>query len=186
MWACPSLSRSSQGVFDMTIKKLLNQAMLELAAIPNAIFMGQGVAYGGVATFADFEDVPKERRFEWPVSEELQLGAAIGLSLQGYLPITVFPRMDFLLRAADQLVLHLDKIAVMSNGQFRPKVIIRTRVGNKTPLDAGPQHTNDLTDGLRAMLQNTPVVKISSESEVLQVYRDAAASDRSTVVVEVL
>jgi pyruvate/2-oxoglutarate/acetoin dehydrogenase E1 component len=124
----------------------INKAMLMLAEQPNAVFVGQGVRYGGVATYRDLEGVPDKQRIEFPVAEELQLGCCIGLSLQGYLPICIFPRMDFMLRAADQLVNHLDKLAAMSCGQFVPKVIIRTRVGSKTPLDAGPQHTNDHTD----------------------------------------
>src|SRR5207249_2761551 len=94
---------------------LLNQAMLLLAAQPGALFIGQGVEYGGVATFKDLQGVPRKQRLEVPVIEELQLGMCIGLSLAGdCLPIAIYPRVDFLLRAMDQLVNHLDKIALMS------------------------------------------------------------------------
>jgi 2-oxoisovalerate dehydrogenase E1 component beta subunit len=164
----------------------INKAMLMLAEQPNAVFIGQGVRYGGVATYRDLEGVPDKQRIEFPVAEELQLGCCIGLSLQGYLPICIFPRMDFMLRAADQLVNHLDKLAAMSCGQFVPKVIIRTRVGSKTPLDAGPQHTNDHTDAFRRMLTGTPVIKITSAEQVLSVYREAIDRPTSSLIVEAL
>ena len=167
-------------------RSILNQAMLLLASQPKAIFVGQGVASDGVATYDDLDGVPMDQRIEFPVAEELQVGFGIGLSLQGFLPILVFPRCDFLLRAMDQIVNHLDKLERMSRGQFKPKVIIRTRVGGKTPLDAGPQHTQDLTLALRDMLQDTMVSKISKESDIMATYEQAIARNYSTIVVEAL
>ena len=38
------------------------------------------------------------------------MGMSIGLALNGYIPITCFPRFDFLILAFNQLVNHLDKI----------------------------------------------------------------------------
>ena len=53
------------------------------------------------------------------------MGISTGLALSGYVPVTCYPRFDFLLLAMNQLVNHLDKIRVMSNNEFQPKVIIR-------------------------------------------------------------
>jgi pyruvate/2-oxoglutarate/acetoin dehydrogenase E1 component len=94
--------------------------------------------------------------------------------------------MDFLLRAMDQLVLHLDKLERMSCGQFAPKVIIRTRVGGKTPLDAGPQHTNDFTDAFRLLLPTVAIEKIMGIADVMPVYSRAVQNRGSTMVVECL
>lgn len=164
----------------------INDAMRMLAAQPNAIFIGQGVGDGGdgVATYNDLEGVPMEQRIEFPVAEELQMGVGIGLALQGFLPILIYPRCDFLLRAADQLVNHLDKLAKMSDGEFQPKVIIRTRVGKHTPLDAGPQHTQNHVAAFRAMLQNVVVCEIKAAEHVGMFYQDAVASPRSWLIVE--
>ena len=169
-----------------TSGQLLNAAMLLLAREPNAIFIGQGVEYGGVATYQHLVDVPNDKRLEWPVAEELQLGASIGLALQGYLPISIFPRMDFLLRAMDQLVNHLDKLPLMSRGDFNPKVIVRTRVGTKIPLDAGPQHTGRYTEAFRLMLTTVQVVEITKSEQIMPTYKAALASSFSTIVVEAL
>lgn len=158
--------------------------MLMLARQPGALFIGQGVAADGVATFDSLVGVPMEQRIELPVVEELQMGMGIGLSLQGYLPILIYPRIDFILRAMDSLVNHLDKLEEMSAGQFRPKVIIRTRVGSKTPLNAGPQHTNDFSLAFMTMLTNVAVWPITAAKDILPVYTAAIESRRSSLIVE--
>ena len=160
--------------------------MLLLAEQPGAIFLGQNVAYDGNVMYRHFEGIPMEQRLELPVAEELQMGMSIGLALQGYLPISVYPRMDFLLLAMNQLVNHLDKLLVMSQGQFRPKVIIRTKVGSKSPLNAGPQHTQDHTEAFRAMLRFVVVERVASPENILPSYQAAIVRQRSTLIVEAL
>ncbi len=164
--------------------KTINEAMLLLAKEHNAIFVGQGVAYDGVATYHHLDGVPMSQRVEFPAAEELQLGYCTGLAMQGFLPIAVFPRIDFLLRALDQLVNHLDKLPLMSCGQWKPKVIIRTRVGQKTPLDAGPQHTNEYSYAFKAMLTTVGLLKINHPDEILPAYRMAIDRQGSTLIVE--
>ena len=160
--------------------------MLLLAEQPGAIFLGQNVAYDGNVMYRHFEGIPMEQRLELPVAEELQMGMSIGLALQGYLPISVYPRMDFLLLAMNQLVNHLDKLLVMSQGQFRPKIIIRTKVGSKLPLNAGPQHTQDHTEAFRAMLTTVAVGQITRPEHIMPTYQDAIDRMGSTLIVEAL
>ena len=112
------------------------------------------------------------------------MGMSIGLALQGFLPISIYPRMDFLLLAMNQLVNHLDKLPMMSNGQYAPKVIIRTKVGSRYPLDAGPQHTQDHVEGLRAMLHSVRVVEITVPAAILPKYTEAVRRPESTLIVE--
>jgi pyruvate/2-oxoglutarate/acetoin dehydrogenase E1 component len=95
---------------------------------------------------------------------------AIGLAMQGFIPITCFPRFDFLILALNQLVNHADKIDHLTNNEFKSKIIIRTLVGSKKPLDAGPQHTQDHTEALKQLLINTKIIKIKKNSNVLKEY----------------
>lgn len=162
----------------------LNAAMLALAADPRVLFLGQNVCYDGNVMFKDLEGVPMDRRLELPVAEEMQMGMSIGLSLQGYRPVSIYPRMDFLLLAMNQLVNHLDKLEAMSRGQYRPKVIIRTKVGARTPLDAGPQHTQDHVEAFRRMLTNVGVIRLRRLDQAVPVYQAALDSVISTLVVE--
>ena len=150
-----------------TYKDNLTEAMTWLGEQADTLFIGQGVCYDGHAMFHTLEGVPMEKRVELPVMEEAQLGMCIGLALQGFVPVCIFPRMDFLMLAMNQLVNHLDKIAEMSHGEFNPKVIIRTAVGATTPLYPGPQHCSDYTEGLEAMLGYVSVVKMTNALDIL-------------------
>ena len=166
----------------MTFKQAVTDAMTMLSQQPKTLFVGQNVRYDGQAQFDTFAGVPMEQRIEMPVAEDFQLGFCTGLSLQGYLPISFYPRIDFLILACNQLVNHLDKIPLMS--AYRPKVIIRTVVGNTKPLYAGLQHTQDHTDSFRIMLDTVRVDRIRYPHEAMPAYQRALDADDSTIIVE--
>lgn len=160
----------------------LTAAMTLLAEHPKTVFVGQAVKYSGQAAFNTFSGVPIERRIEMPVCEDFQMGFCIGLALEGYIPICFYPRWDFLLMAAGQLVNHLDKIPLMSG--FRPKVIIRTAVGRSKPLNPGPQHTQNHTHAFRQMLRTVDVHELFNPAYVVETYQKALKSERSCIVAE--
>lgn len=159
----------------------IKRAMDWLGAQPHTVFLGQSVGCSGTTMYASLADIDPTKRTELPVAEELQLGMGIGLSLEGYLPILVYPRFNFLLRATDQLVNHLDRLPIYSG--YRPKVIIRTAVGSTKPLDPGPQHQFDFSDAFRAMLKTVKVVQ-PRDDEIFTAYQEAFRFDGSTIVVE--
>ena len=164
----------------------ITKAMTMLGQLPNTIFIGQNVAYDGNVVYKHLAGVPMEKRLELPVAEEMQMGISTGLALQGFLPISIYPRIDFMLLAMNQLVGHLDKLPILSDGGYKPKVIIRTRVGSKTPLNAGPQHTQDYTEAFRLMLTTVIVTKVTKPEEVMPAYEDALKRELSTIVIEAL
>ena len=168
----------------LNYKEELTKAMTLLAEDDRTFFLGQSVRYPGQAMFPTLEGVPMEKRMEMPIFEDTQMGISIGLSLMGYIPISFFTRMDFLIVAINQLVNHLDKIDEVSHGEFRPKVIIRTMVGAKEPLDGGLQHTQDYTEGLKAMLKNVEIYRMTAPSHIGVAYERAMASGGSSVMVE--
>ena len=157
-------------VLIMTYKKELIKSMNFLSRHPKTIFLGQSVKYSGNSIYASLKDVPQKKRIELPVFEDVQMGMTIGLAMQGFVPITCFPRFDFLILALNQLVNHADKIDHLTNNQFKSKIIIRTLVGAKHPLDAGPQHTQDHTEALKKLLLNTKIIKINKNSNILKEY----------------
>ena len=168
----------------MTYKEEIFAAMKMLGQDPRTIFIGQCVEHSGTAMFHTLKDVPLEQRVELPVFENTQTGIAIGLSLAGFVPVSIYPRMDFLISAYDQLANHLDKIGEMSDGQFNPHVIVRTAIGSVNPLFPGPQHCNNYSDAFRASLRNVDVVELKRSLEVVPAYRKALESGRSTILVE--
>jgi pyruvate/2-oxoglutarate/acetoin dehydrogenase E1 component len=169
----------------MTYKEELNKAMELLAENEKTIFLGQSVAFPGNAIYKTLEKVPMEKRIETPIIEDLQMGMSIGLSLEGFIPISIFPRMDFLILATNQLANHLDKIKEMSNNHFSPKVIIRTAIGSIKPLYPGLQHCSDYTDALKILLKNVNVVKLENSKDIVPEYKKALESSQSTLLVEV-
>lgn len=151
---------------------------------PNAIFIGQGVGCGGTTMSPTFDKVPKEKRIEFPVAEDMQMGLATGMALGGYLPICIFPRWNFLLLAANQLVNHLDRLPLYSDGGYCPRVIIRTAVPSYHPFNPGPQHDDDFTGAFRAMLRTVDIVTLNLAEAIVPAYETALNSDRSTLLVE--
>ncbi|MCR4308106.1 MAG: hypothetical protein NUV80_06115 [Candidatus Berkelbacteria bacterium] len=169
-------------IFILTFKQSVIDAMTMLAQHPKTVFVGQSVKYDGQAQFDTFSGVPMDKRIEMPVAEDFQLGFCTGLSLQGYLPICFYPRMDFLLLATNQLVNHLDKILMMS--EYRPKVIIRTTVGQTKPLNAGLQHTQNHVKAFNEMLNTISLFEVKTPQEVMDAYYFAIGSQASTLIVE--
>ncbi len=162
----------------------ITRAMTMLAQDDRVIFLGQGIAYPGNIIFGTLENVPMSRRIELPVFEDAQLGICTGLALGGYIPMSIYPRMDFLVLAMNQLVNHLDKIEEISCGQFKPKVVIRTMVGSISPMHPGAQHCQDHTEALKLMLTNIDVVKLTQAGEIVPAYLKALESYRSTILIE--
>lgn len=144
----------------MTYKESVIEAMGWLGDKPDTLFLGQTVGCPGSYMYGSLERVPVEKRIELPVAEEMQLGMTLGLALEGYVPVSIYPRIDFLILAVNQLVNHLDKIKVMSDGKMMPSIIIRTSTGPTEPLNGGPQHTQRHTRALRAMLTTVFVVEL--------------------------
>lgn len=156
----------------------LTRAMTMLGSDKRTLFVGQAIKYPGQRAFPSFANVPMSKRIELPVAENFQMGLCTGLALSGYLPVSFYPRMDFLIIAADQLVNHLDK------HPLKPKVIIRTAVGGKKPLDPGPQHTQDHTRALRLMLDSVRIIELRNERYVLDAYHEALEIPESVIMVE--
>lgn len=168
----------------LTYAAALNRSMLMLADHPLAIFMGQGVGNPGTTMSPTFAGIDAGKLLEMPVAEDMQMGMAIGMAIDGLLPICVFPRWNFLLCAANQLVNHLDRLPLYSAGGYRPKVIIRTAVPSTKPFNPGPQHDDDFTGAFERMLRTVDIITLRDEAEVMRGYIRALASDRSTLLVE--
>lgn len=170
----------------MTYETELKNAMALLARDKRVVFIGQNIVYGGSIMSSSLQAIPNSKKIELPLMEDAQMGMSIGFSLEGYIPVSIYPRMDFLIMAANQLANHLDKIEQMSRGQFKPKVIIRTAIGSTKPLYPGIQHCSDYTDALNHMLKNVEVVRLTSSKDVVPSYQRALEKDgKSTLLIEV-
>lgn len=164
-----------------SFNEAVNAQMLRLSMLPNVKFYGQSVRYDGAAIFDSLKGVPMEQRVEMPVVEDFQLGFCIGAALAGVLPVCIFPRMDFMLLCVNQLVNHLDKLPEFG---WRPKLIIRTTVGKKYPLNAGPQHTQNHVRAFRQMLSSVHVTEVNYPEDVEHAYTHAILCNFPSLIVE--
>lgn len=168
----------------MRYKEELIRAMTWLGEQSNTLFLGQSVEYPGHAMHKTLVDVPMEKRIEMPVAEEFQMGFATGLALEGYVPISIFPRFDFLILGTNQLVNHLDKINHISKGKMNPNVIIRTSVGSIKPMHPGIQHCQDHTEGIKAMCKYVRVITLDEPEQIFPAFEEAYSNGVPTILVE--
>jgi len=154
----------------------LTKAMDLLAEEENVVFLGQGVGAPGTFMSRTLDNVHPLKKIELPVAEEMQMGMSIGMALHGQIPVSIYPRWNFLLCAANQLVNHL---AVM-----KPHVIVRVGVGSSTPLDPGPQHVGDFTNEFRMMMPGVRVKMIYDASLAVPRYKEALEHKGPTILVE--
>ena len=114
----------------------------------------------------------------------MQAGFALGLALEGYLPISLYPRMNFIILAMNQIINHLDKWEAMSCGMSKPKVIMKAVAGSQYPLDPGHQHRANYTQAFKSMVTNIDVVELLYPEQVFPAYQKALDTNKSTLIIE--
>ena len=112
----------------MKYKDELIRSMEWLGEKDDTIFLGQSVKYSGNAIYNTLNTLKDSMKIEPPVFEEVQMGMSTGMAMDGLVPISCFPRFDFLMRCMDSLVNHLDKMQVMTENTFKPNVTVK--IGN--------------------------------------------------------
>jgi pyruvate/2-oxoglutarate/acetoin dehydrogenase E1 component len=164
----------------------LQKAMSLLTNHSDTIFIGQSVEYEGTGLFDSLQHLPSEKKIELPVAEYLQCGLVNGMAIEGMIPVSTFPRWNFLLMGTDQIVNHLDKFITMSNGKCTPKVIIRVAVGSEYPIDPQCQHKGNFSEAFRSMLKNIEVIELNEANEIVPAYEKALNRNDgvSTILVE--
>jgi pyruvate/2-oxoglutarate/acetoin dehydrogenase E1 component len=164
----------------LTYKDELTKVMTDISKIDNLCFFGYNVAYGHRFN-GTLVNVPQEKCLEQPVAENLIMGNAMGLSLEGFRPVVCLERMDFLWVCADAVINHLDKAKQLGWGNL--DVIIRTCVGGDKPLDPGCQHKGDYVEVFQKLV-SFPVLSIKRPEDVAYIWDIAIKCQGPVMVVE--
>ena len=164
----------------------LSKSMQYLAEFENTRFIGQSVEVAGTAMRNTLLELDQSKLIELPVEEDFQMGLAVGMALTGLVPVSIFPRWNFLLLATNQIVNHLDKLKELTQRDNPGKVIIRTGIGSVNPLHPGPQHTGDFTDAFKLMCPHINVVRLDTADMIFAEYKKAHDREDgvSTLLVE--
>jgi pyruvate/2-oxoglutarate/acetoin dehydrogenase E1 component len=129
-------------------------------------------------------EVPKDKLIELPVMEESQMGMSLGMAMAGKFVVTFYPRWDFVICATNQLVNHVDKIGLMSQGKWKPNMIVRLGKGSDKPLDPGHQHRGNYFEEFKSMCPNTKFWDLKNYSEIESIYKNAYTEGGIHVIVE--
>ena len=99
------------------------------------ILMGEDVGQGGVfrASEGFVAEFGEDRCMDTPLAESCIVGAAIGASLNGIIPIAEIQFADFSHPAFDQIVSEAARLHYRSNGTWSCPITIRTPYGSGHP-----------------------------------------------------
>jgi pyruvate/2-oxoglutarate/acetoin dehydrogenase E1 component len=163
-------------------KDALTESMTFLGNQPNTIFVGQQIVYAGNPMSTTLGDVPKDKMIELPVMEETQMGMTLGIAMTGKTVISFYPRWDFILLAANQLVNHIDKYQLMTGKTAN--ILIRLGKGSTTPLDPGHQHKGNYLEEFKSMCPNIKFHDLTNYNTIVDTYKTVYLEGGVHVLVE--
>jgi pyruvate/2-oxoglutarate/acetoin dehydrogenase E1 component len=172
------------GKFLMSYLKEIKKSMKFLAKNNNSIFLGQSVKVPGNLLYNSLKEINNANKIELPIFEDTQMGICIGLALNGFIPISCYPRFDFFILSLNQTINHLDKMKNISSNEFDPFVLVRVLVGSKRPIDAGLQHTQNYFKEIKSMCRNLDVINLKNEKQIFKSYKYAFKKKKSTIFIE--
>lgn len=143
--------------------KAINQTLHQLLEKDPKIFLiGQGVTspwYVGQTTVGLIDKFGPTRVIDTPVSENGITGVAVGAALAGLRPILLFPRLDFMYYAMDQLINHAANWHYMFGGQLSVPLTIWAIINRGG--EQAAQHSQSL-QGMFTQISGLKVVSPST------------------------
>ena len=163
-------------------KDALTDAMTFLGEKDNTVFIGQQIVYAGNPMSTTLGNVSKDKMIELPVMEETQMGMSMGIAMTGKTVITFYPRWDFIILAANQLINHVDKFELMTGSKLN--LIIRLGKGSDKPLDPGHQHKGNYFEEFKSMCPHIIFHNLLNKEDILSTYKNAYEQGGVHVIVE--
>ena len=118
--------------------------------------LGEDVGNGGVfrATEGLRDEFGEDRCMDTPLAEAAIIGASIGASLNGLLPVAEIQFADFIHPAFDQIVSEAARLHYRSNGAWSCPITVRTPYG--AGIHGGPYHSQSI----EAFYAHVPGLKV--------------------------
>lgn len=160
----------------------LKEAMEIIAERKDSIFIGQQIVYYGNPMSKTVVDISKDKMIETPVMEETQMGMSLGLAMTGKFVVTFYPRWDFIISAANQLINHVDKFEPMTDKKLN--MIIRVGKGSDKPLDPGHQHKANYFNEFKSMCKNIEFHDLKNSVDVELAYKYAIENGGIHLILE--
>lgn len=111
---------------------------------------------GGVfrATEGLFDKYGRERVVDTPLAEAGLIGSAIGLALNGFVPVVEIQFLAFIYPGFEQLITHAARMRYRTRGQYNVPLVIRT------PYGAGIRGPELHSESVEAFFVHTPGLKV--------------------------
>jgi len=141
------------------INQALDQAMEENDKI---IVLGEDVGkQGGVfrATVGLQAKYGEDRVYDTPISEMGIIGAAVGLSLNGFLPVCEIQFDGFIWTGFDQIINHVTRMRSRSRGRFKCPMLIRV------PFGGGIHALEHHSESMEAVFSHIPGINVVIASD---------------------
>ena len=163
-------------------KDALTESMTWLGQQTDIMFIGQQIVYAGNPMSTTLNSVDKNLMVELPVMEETQMGMSLGLAMTGKTVVTFYPRWDFIILAANQLINHVDKFKLMTGKNI--KLLVRLGKGSDKPLDPGHQHKGNYLKEFESMCPNIQFHDLKDQADIFDTYKTAYTSGGVHVLIE--
>lgn len=143
---------------NLTILQAINEALdQKLADDQRVMLTGEDIGVnGGVfrATEGLFEKYGQERVVDTPLAEAGIIGSAIGLALNGFIPVVEIQFLAFIYPGFEQIVTHAARMRYRTRGQYNVPLVIRT------PYGAGIRGPELHSESVEAFFVHTPGLKV--------------------------
>jgi pyruvate dehydrogenase E1 component beta subunit len=142
----------------LTMIQAIQDAMrIELARDPEVLLFGEDVGHaGGVfrSTEGLQQEFGEERVFDTPLAESAIAGLAVGLGIQGFLPIVEIQFVGFIFEALDQICIQAARMRYRSGGKYNAPITFRT------PFGGGVKAAELHTDSMEGIFMQSPGIKV--------------------------
>lgn len=172
-------------VANRTLVQAVNDALrCALERDPQVMLLGEDIGKnGGVyrATEGLMEAFGEDRVVDTPLSEAGILGAAVGLSANGYRPVPEIQFMAFIYPGFEQIVSHIARIRTRSRGRFHAPLVVRVPFGGRI---RAPELHSDSTETFFAHTPGLMVVAPSNPYDAKGLLLGAIESNDPVIFLE--
>jgi 2-oxoisovalerate dehydrogenase E1 component beta subunit len=155
----------------------------EMKRDERVILMGEDVEGGGVFRASEglLDDFGPTRCLNTPLAEAAIVGAAIGASLNGILPIAEMQFADFSHPAFDQIISEAARMHYRSNGTWSVPIVVRAPYG--AGIKGGPYHSQSI-EAFYAHVPGLRVVCVANPYDAKGLLKSAIRDPNPVVFLE--
>ncbi|MEV8338271.1 alpha-ketoacid dehydrogenase subunit beta [Leucobacter sp. NPDC077196] len=169
----------------MTMASALNRALADaLASDDRVVVFGEDVgALGGVFRITDglTARFGEDRCFDTPLAESGIVGTAVGMAMNGVVPVVEMQFDAFALPAFEQVVSHVAKLGNRTRGDLRLPLVIRIPTGGGI---GGVEHHCDSSEAYYAHTPGLTVVSPATPQDAYSLLRAAITSPDPVIFME--